>query len=236
MTAVDCTAFGDLAPELALGTLPGGDRAAALDHLATCHPCARDLDALTRTLDAVLTASPVAEPPDGFAARVMDGFPASTPVAETPSARRGRSRRPRRAPAAVAAAMAAAVLLLIGGGLVAASVLRGRGPAAPAAPASPSAAAPLRNPGGVTVGRVVVERGERSRLVVSLDPGTPTGTYRVQCDYESGGPYAAGTLVTDADGRAHWAATVTVPTYDLRRVRLVSTGRAPNLEADLTAS
>ena len=72
----------------------------------------------------------------------------------------------------------------------------------------------------------------RSELVVSIGGGAPQGTYRVQCDYDSGRPYGAGDLEVGPDGLSRWSATVSVPTYDLRRVRLISTAGDANLEAE----
>ena len=93
---------------------------------------------------------------------------------------------------------------------------------------------------GSAVGQVSIENPTRyasggSELVVSVDAGAPTGTYRVQCDYESGRPYDAGVITVGADGVPRWSAKVTVPTYDLRRVRLVNTEGADNLEAQIPA-
>lgn len=79
------------------------------------------------------------------------------------------------------------------------------------------------------------EGGDGDRLVISIDRGAPIGRYQVRCDYEAGGPYAAGELEVGPDGVRRWSAAVDVPTYDLRRVRLVSTTGTENLEAEIPA-
>ena len=76
MTKVTCAQLSDVAPELALGTLPGRQRAAALAHLDHCAECRLTVEGLSDATDALLLAAPEAAPPAGFAARVVDGFAA----------------------------------------------------------------------------------------------------------------------------------------------------------------
>ena len=134
-------------------------------------------------------------------------------------------------------ALAAAALLVVLGlaAVVGAIVTRGDGGTEQVASRTEAV---LRSPGGQPVGSVTVERpsndssGARSELVVSVDPGSPEGTYRVECDYDTGAPYRAGSVEVTADGVESWRTAVSVPTYDLRRVRLVSTADGDNLEAE----
>ncbi|WP_426570790.1 hypothetical protein [Aquihabitans sp. McL0605] len=236
MSATACDRFRDVAPELALGIAVGDERAAALDHLDACAECRRELDRLTSTVDAVIASAPAAEPSSGFELRALAGFDeAASGVVALPATPR-RSRRLRW----VAAAAAAVVLALAAGGIV-----QWRNQQGPSRPGSTEIAAGagahgvLTTPDGAAVGSVHVDHGSvgtagaASQLVVAVDAGAPTGTYRVQCDYESGRPYTAGELEVGAGGVPHWSATVSVPTYDLRRVRLVSTTGSENLEAEL---
>lgn len=255
MTAPDCVAFRAVAPELALGIAVGDERAAALDHLARCPSCRRELDGLTRTVDSVLLHAPVAEPPSGFETQVLAGLdqarreeshPALVPmgagstVAPSAGGRRGPGgRRARRwlAVAGVAAVLAAALVGM-------ATWLGDGGAPAPdtvAEGAPHSSVGLVATPEGAIVGQVRVLAGSGpeapwggTELVVTLDAGTPPGTYRVQCDYDSGPPYAVGEIEVGAAGVAHWSTTVSVPAYDLRRVRLVSTTGTPNLEAEIS--
>ena len=103
-----CDELEQLAPEVALGTIDGHERAEALRHLATCGDCRRLVDQLTAVADELLMHAPVQEPPVGFESRVVDalGFQRRAP----------RRRRFRRLlvwlgpPAAAAAATAGALV------------------------------------------------------------------------------------------------------------------------------
>jgi hypothetical protein len=151
------------------------------------------------------------------------------------SGRSGRSDRSVRRWLAMAAVFVALAALGLG---LARLGERGSGTPSDQAAVATRSTADLTAPAGQTVGSVRVDRrpvadgGSTSQLVVSVDPGAPQGTYRVQCDYESGRPYGAGELVVGPNGLPHWSATVSVPTYDLRRVRLISTTGSDNLEAE----
>jgi hypothetical protein len=69
-----CEEVQQLAPEVALGTIDGEERAAALRHLATCSECRRLVDQLTTVADELLMVAPVEEPPVGFESRVIDAL------------------------------------------------------------------------------------------------------------------------------------------------------------------
>jgi hypothetical protein len=69
---MSCEELNDLAPEVALGTIDGEERAEALRHLATCGECRRLVDELTTVADELLMLAPVQEPPVGFESRVID--------------------------------------------------------------------------------------------------------------------------------------------------------------------
>ena len=66
-----CEELKHLAPEVALGTIEGEERAEALRHLATCAECRRLVDQLTTVADELLLLAPVEEPPVGFESRVI---------------------------------------------------------------------------------------------------------------------------------------------------------------------
>jgi hypothetical protein len=74
VTPLSCSDVEELAPELALGTLPGDQRSAALAHLDGCTACRRLVNKLSDTADAVLLIAPEVEPPAGFTQRVMTGL------------------------------------------------------------------------------------------------------------------------------------------------------------------
>ena len=223
----ECAVFRDVAPELALGVAEGDERAAALDHLATCDDCRAELARLTEVVDAVVQTAPAAEPSAGFEVRALASFDG---LAASPS-------RPVRGIRRIALAAAVLVAVVALAALVGSALVRD-GRASTEQSTAERTTAALTAPEGMEVGSVAVERREtgdgahRSELVVSVDPGTEPGTYRVECDYETGRPYQAGELEVTAEGVDDWRAMVSVPTYDLRRVRLVSTDDADNLEAE----
>jgi hypothetical protein len=74
MTTLMCAHVRDAAPELALGTLPGRERAAALAHLDSCCECRLIVEELSDAADALLLLAPDVAPPAGFARRVTSTF------------------------------------------------------------------------------------------------------------------------------------------------------------------
>ena len=74
MSPLSCPDVEELAPELALGTLPGDQRSAVLAHLDGCTDCRRLLNKLSDTADSLLLMAPEVEPPPGFTRRVMAGL------------------------------------------------------------------------------------------------------------------------------------------------------------------
>src|SRR4051812_22831318 len=67
----DCDEMRDLIAELALGIASGEERARALDHVAGCVACRRELERLAAIADDMLVLAPESEPPPGFEARVL---------------------------------------------------------------------------------------------------------------------------------------------------------------------
>src|SRR5262249_44922637 len=101
MTRMDCDQLLDAASELALGILPGDERAAAVAHLEGCLSCQQQVSALATMTEQLLLLAPTAEPSAGFEQRVLAAL---TPTVTTP--RRPRVRRRRVAVAGLAMAMA----------------------------------------------------------------------------------------------------------------------------------
>ena len=99
MTEPSCARVRDLAAELALGVLPGDERAEALDHLTICPECRKLVRELTTIGDDLLGLAPGLEPPVGFEDRVLARV-----------GHRSHRLRPRRwLPTTIAAALAAVV-------------------------------------------------------------------------------------------------------------------------------
>jgi hypothetical protein len=66
-----CGGLADVAAELALGALTGGERATALQHLDSCAACREHVRRLTMTGEELLGLLPGFEPPPGFECRVL---------------------------------------------------------------------------------------------------------------------------------------------------------------------
>lgn len=71
MNAMACQALQNVAGELALDLLSAEERAAALDHLATCPACRLEVTSLGGAVDELLVLVPEVEPSSGFVGRVL---------------------------------------------------------------------------------------------------------------------------------------------------------------------
>jgi hypothetical protein len=82
--SLTCAEVENLGPELATGTLSGGEWASALEHLESCARCRQLVDELSSVADAVLLLAPESEPPIGFesrtAARIAAAAAAPSPT------------------------------------------------------------------------------------------------------------------------------------------------------------
>ncbi|MGI5373063.1 hypothetical protein ACQEV2_02115 [Streptomyces sp. CA-251387] len=165
MTDRDCAWLRAVADELALGILPGQERAEALAHLDRCPTCRGHVEQLTLVADGLLSLVPGSEPPAGFETRVMDGLRLNRPA---------RRRRPR-AGAAVAAAAAIALGFGFGGWAVGTAI---EGASAPSSRSSqpPGSehgllAASLLAPDDRPVGRIFAYTGSPGWVYMSVDLG-----------------------------------------------------------------
>lgn len=202
---MDCAQLDAAAAELALGILPGDQRAAAIAHLDSCAQCQQRIAALTVVADRLLLLlTPAAAPPSGFDSRVLAAL-ATVPL--RPTARR-------RIPGAVLAVAAGLIALLVAVGLGSSS-------------SQPSVlAAEMRSGNGVVVGDVVVLAGEPAKVLMKL-PGWdvtarpyragPTG-YTVRITRHDGAAVVAPVTV-GADST--WSATVDVDTDAIASAELV---------------
>jgi hypothetical protein len=106
---MSCEQLRDLAPEIALGTIDGEERAEALRHLATCADCRRLVDQLSEVADELLMLAPTQEPPVGFESRVIEALG----LQPTPRRRLGRRLLLRLGPPVAAAAVSAVALVAV---------------------------------------------------------------------------------------------------------------------------
>jgi hypothetical protein len=107
---MSCEELRELAPEIALGTIDGEERADALRHLATCAECRRLVDQFSEVADELLLLAPIQEPPAGFESRVIEALGLQRPPARR---RRARGLLLRLTPPLAAAAVSALVLMAV---------------------------------------------------------------------------------------------------------------------------
>ena len=201
MSPAGCDEVRDLAPELALGVLPGAERARAVAHLAVCDACREEVAAMADAADTVLLVAPGREPPSGFESRVVA---AMATAARPPGRRRW----------LVGVLAAAAVVIALLGGLA-------LGRAGDDGPGEELAAAELRDGGGEAIGEVFVYEGEPAWVFVRYEHVPGAASYQMEVEL------ADGEVVTEPapwldEGRGSWGATVEVDARDVRAVRLTS--------------
>jgi len=182
-----CAATRDLLPDLALGSLPGDDRARLLDHIGECAACATEAAELTSVIDEVVVhLAPRADPPAGFESLVL------ARIASRPAATRW-WRRPMTVAAVVAIAVAgtATGLYVTGGG---SSRLDGEYVhSLQALGGKELRAAPLLQRGH-TWGQAFVYEGKQSWVFVSMSWDVPDGAYRVVLDRSDGPSLTVGMI------------------------------------------
>ena len=214
MTHMDCAQLAEAAPELALGILPGDERAAALDHLDNCPGCQQHVSSLAGLTDQLLLLAPLAEPSAGFERRVLAS------LGNHPTDVRSLATKRRRARVAVAVVALAACLAV-------ALLVQWSGASAPPA----LAAAPMRTDSGAVVGRVFVHREQPAVLFMSLPGwtdqvtsyGHPGDTYALRIERRDG-PARVVPVAMSAD--ASWATTLDFDANTITSVAMVdSQGR-----------
>ncbi|MER6128625.1 zf-HC2 domain-containing protein [Streptomyces sp. NPDC001795] len=86
---VTCEKLREIGAELALGVLPGRERAEAVAHLDRCADCREYIEHLTLVGDRLIGLLPGSEPPVGFEARVAQSLRRGAPTHERRSHARG---------------------------------------------------------------------------------------------------------------------------------------------------
>lgn len=74
-----CEETRELISELALGVADGADRARALEHVAECAGCRRELEMHSAIADELLVLAPEQEPPPGFELSVLRSIQPQAP-------------------------------------------------------------------------------------------------------------------------------------------------------------
>jgi hypothetical protein len=160
---MSCEEMRELAPEIALGTAEGQERAEALRHLATCAECRRLVDQLTEVADELLMLAPVHEPPAGFESRVIEAL-----GVQRPPRRLARKLLRRLGPPIAAAAISAIALVAVyHDDHVTAERYR---ETLALADGRSFEAAPLRDETGAQAGVVFGYQGKPSWVLITVDP------------------------------------------------------------------
>ncbi|HEX2030989.1 MAG TPA: zf-HC2 domain-containing protein [Actinomycetota bacterium] len=210
--SASCRDVRALVPELALGVATGEERARALEHLAECLACRRELDELTEVTDALLLAGPRAEPPVGFESRVVERVSAGTAAPR---------RKVRRAAGWAAAAVLGAALALGAAFLAtgeqrdfAASYRR----ALEQAEGSYFGGLSLTGPGGRQAGHVFGYEGSPPWVVVIVTSGA-SGGYDVEVETLAGESVPLGGFEV-VEGQGSFGTTLPVDLSDVAALRV----------------
>ena len=236
---MDCAGLAEVAAELALGVLPGRERAQAVAHLDQCEACREDVRQLMATSEGLLTLLPASEPPAGFETRVLDrlGLPAAAGKGDA-RVLRSRHVRTRRASGARGARSAPSTRRLIAAAAVAIAVL-GAGaagwrmgtvtagaPGSSAIAQAPLNSAPLLTSGDKSVGWVFVYVGSKNEanqqwMYMSVDMKSGSGMVTCQVVGMDGKVTTVGSFRL-ADGRGAWGAAASWGGGPVRSARLLA--------------
>ncbi|MEV6839123.1 hypothetical protein AB0N17_32240 [Streptomyces sp. NPDC051133] len=231
----NCEKLREIGAELALGVLPGRERADAIAHLDRCAGCREFVRQMTLLGDRLIGLLPDSEPPLGFETRVarsltqrMADQEGRRPVRGFGPLRlglRGRARRFRVRLGALVAGLAVAAGFA-GWGI---------GSAVETVTASPPAAVQSEpmlvgdmtsaGPGGQPVGEIYAHPGDPGWIFMSVDISghRPSYTGKVTCLLER--PDGTSVRVGDfpvRDGRGHWSAWATIHPDSVSGARLTS--------------
>jgi hypothetical protein len=203
-----CDEMEELAPELALGTLTGAERAEAVGHLASCPDCQRRAAELAQVVDSLLVLAPEDDPSPDFAAGVLARTVGKQPADQVPERRATRRRW------ALVGSIAAAVLA----GLVFTVVALVRDDREEADTVRTAVAT---YDGGRSVCRAVINEIDPAWLFVSLDePGEERAGYDVEVRFDTGETARVGRIDL-RDGHGELAVTLDLQGSRAHSVRLI---------------
>jgi hypothetical protein len=222
----DCARTRETLPELALGIADGEQRALALEHIAGCSDCRRELEQLSSVADDLIALIPEREPPPGFENRVLDHLG----VRDTP--RRPARRRLRRlALAAAVPAVAAATALAMSFSYSSDRRLATQYRAAlQGAHGKYFQSARLNTPARQVAGIVFAYQGAPSWLFYTLNGRYGSGLYQEQIVTRAGRTI---TLPPFRLINGSWGIATPMPARDIARVKLIPQPGGPVLQATL---
>ena len=198
--------------DLAVGILDGRERAAVLDHVASCATCTAELAELTAAADSLVHLAPEVDPPVGFEVRVFDRMPVRPVV--TPL-HRGRHR------SLLAAVAAAVVALAFGLGWVVHASTGSPTRNAIATPGGYIAEAALASADGRSNGTVFVYPGASPWLFMTVSSSAWTGRLRCTITTTDGTTRTIGTFPAVAGRPASWGAPLPVAAGRVRSAEVI---------------
>jgi hypothetical protein len=199
-TESGCAEVRELIPELAIGIASGEDRARALQHLARCPECRRELEQMSEVADELLLLAPDREPPIGFETRVLSGLSFT---------------KRRRWRGVALAAAAALVLAAVAGGVVYRSSSDDRVLAAEYREVLRRfdgryfQTATLHGSPGEGEGQVFGYQGTPSWIFVLIPPQDETRTYGITLETRGGGHLDLGRVEVGPEGGS-WGKAIPV--------------------------
>ncbi|KUJ70482.1 hypothetical protein ACZ90_03565 [Streptomyces albus subsp. albus] len=215
MTDLTCEQLRAVDAELALGVLPGQERARAVAHLDRCPECRAHIEQLTLVGDGLLGLLPGSEPPVGFETRVAERLAGT-------GATRAFARRQRRLRLRIAAAGAALALAFGFGGWAV-----GTGTDSPGTSATRTVQPDqmlLRadlTAAGHTVGRIFAYPGTPGWVYMSVDLDHP-GPVSCRLVHADGTTVPVGSIPLH-QGYGHWGGPAPVDPHTLSGARLLAT-------------
>src|SRR5580658_10974314 len=222
---VDCVDVEASLAELALGVLPGDERAVVLAHLESCERCQAEAERLALTTDTLLQLAPEVEPPLGFEVRLFErlGISEVNPEVNVARKRIGRSlaRLSNRGRVwAATAAVAVGVALGFGGGWVANP---GASLASPAYDHRVTGATATLLSDNHAVGTVSTFAGTPGWMLMTVHGGEVSGWVTCEVTLANGKQVAVGSFRLD-QGYGAWSARLPVSPHDIRSARVAYDG------------
>jgi hypothetical protein len=197
-SAFGCNEVRELAPDLALGTLSGGERAEALLHVNGCARCQTLVAELTEVADRLPLLAPEIEPPPGFGESTVALMTAARP------------RRRFRFAAAIAAAAAAAAILSVTIVRVTDDTTSRTTAAPPPATAPALRSVEMVGANGNLAGEVYVAGDHDATMRVELAYAVPNGSYGIRVEPAVGQSTVVGTVAVNG-WHGMWSGPVKLP-------------------------
>jgi len=219
-----CEDLHELAPEVALGTIEGHERAEALRHLSECGDCRRLVEQLSGVTDELLLRAPVQEPPVGFESRVVGALG----IQERKPRRARRLLRVLGPPVAAAVAAVVALAAVYHDDRVTAERYR---ETLEQAGGRAFHAARLHDGTGARAGVVFGYQGSPSWVLVTVDPAHRDQVARGELVTTDHRTVPLPALELDRNGT--WGGAIPVNPYDVAAIRLLGDRPGEVLEAPL---